>query len=555
MDCASAHSRKIAWAAVVGLAILHFAWLASYHVPAISTPDANSYFAQARRIAREGTTSFPLESPAQFVAPHWNEGTNGRYYCTHPPGLGVILAIPYILLGYSAATWVNLLLASMSLIVVFLLCRKFTGPNWALLATSLVALNLFANEHALFGDSHVAVQFVLLSALLCLFQMTRKDSSIAWGLAAGLLAGTIPTLRYPELLYLPALGLFVVIMACRRRVTVRSVMAFAFGVAVPLALLFGRNQIAYGGFWRTGYVATGEQAAFSVTALVQHAPTYLWKLLAEGAGLMFPLGVAGIAALLIDRKTRHYGLLLAGLIAPVTLLYMAWYWRPDPQSMRFLIPVFPLYTITGVWMMKRLIRKPHVALWVSAGILAVTAAWGVPRAVMGMRHLERNNRVLAEITEVLEQQVPPGSVVIAGIGVQQHLDFVGCWKLADAGLVNARPSDAAQEKGPGTLASGRSHLHELPTEARLDEFIDAVWEWAGDGSRVFLLAKPAEAFQWEQRIHIEQLHTISLPTGQTPRRARIDKRERADALPVPDPNSIFDLSLDGQVLVLYELER
>jgi len=559
MNSVLARSREVAWVAVVGLAILHFSWLAAYRAPAISTPDANSYFAQARWIAHEGTTSFALESPVQFVAPHWNAGADGRYYCTHPPGLGVPLAIPYILLGYGAATWVNPLLASLSLIAVFVLCRRLTGPYWALLAAALVALSPFANEHALFGDSHVAVQFLLLCALLCLMQMTKKGASTAWGLAAGLLAGAIPTLRYPELIYLPAFGFFVVLMARRGRVTVRSALAFAVGIALPLAALLTRNQIAYGGFWKTGYLATGEQTAFTVAALVQHAPGYLWKLLADGAWLMFPLGVAGIVALLSNRETRHEGLLLTGLIAPVTLLYMAWYWRPDPQSMRFLIPTFPLYTLAGVWMLSRLIRKPRMALWISAAILGVTAVWGVPRAIMPMQHLERDNRVLADITATLKQRVPKGSVVIAGIGVQQHLDFVGNWKLANATLVAARSGIASQDRGPRHLTPGERELLELPAEARWETFVDAVWKWADDGGRVFLLAKRAETVEWERRMgtgtHLDQLDSIKLPIGQTPRRDRPDERRRSDALPGPDPNSIFDLALDGQALLLFELVR
>ena len=553
-----ARSREVAWAAVVGLAILHFSWLAAHHAPAISTPDANSYFAQARWIAQKGTTSFALESPAQFIAPHWNAGANGRYYCTHPPGFGVVLAMPYILLGYGAATWVNPLLASMSLIAVFLLCRRLTGPYWALLAAALAALSPFANEHALFGDSHVAVQFLLLCVLLCLAQMTRKGTSIVWGMAAGLLAGAIPTLRYPELLYLPALGLFVVLMARRGLVAVRSALAFAIGIVLPLVALLARNQIAYGAFWKTGYVATGEQAAFSAAALVQHAPDYLWKLLTEGAWLMFPLGIAGIVAMLIDRETRHEGLLLTGLIAPVTLLYMAYYWGADPQSMRFLIPTFPLYTIAGVWMLTRLIRRSCAALWVSAGILAVTVAWGVPRAVMAMQHRERDNRILADITAMLRGDVPAGSVVIAGIGVHQHLDFVGNWKLADANLVAARPRIAAHDRGRGPvlLKSGHRELLELPMGARWDAFIDAVWEWAGDGGRVFLLAKPAESMEWKRRIpsgtRLAQLDSIDLPGGQAPGRIEPSGKRRSRALPGPGPNAIFDLTLDGQALSLFE---
>lgn len=557
MNFISVRSREVTWVAMIGLAVLHFAWLASYHAPAISTPDANSYFAQARWIAREGKTSFALESPAQFIGPHWNPGPNGRYYCTHPPGFGFLLAVPYTLLGYRVATWVNLVLASMSLIAVFLLCRRWTGPYWALLAATLVTLNPVVNEHALFGDSHVAVQFLLLAAIVCLLRLT-KGGLIIWSATSGLLIGAIPALRYPELLYLPALGLFIVLMARSGWVTRRSVVVFALGTALPLGALLVRNQITYGGFWRTGYLATGEQVAFSVAALVQHAPVYLLQLVASGAGLMFPLGVAGIVALLRHRETRREGLLLAGLIAPVTLLYMAWYWRPDPQSMRFLIPTFPLYTLAGIWMLSRLIQDRRVAVGVSVVILVVMAAWGVPASHMAMRHLERDNGVLADITAKLEQRVPPGSVVIAGVGVQQHLDFVGLWKLANANLVNA-PSKIAAQGGPGELVSERHQLLELPSEARWEAFVNAVWEWAGDTDRVFLLAKPADRLEWERWIqagcHLVQLDSIKLSRGHTPRRARPDRRPRSDALPLPDPDAVFDLKLDGQPLLLLELEH
>jgi hypothetical protein len=541
------------------MAALHFCWLATYHAPAISTPDANSYFAQARLIAQEGTTSFALESPVQFIAPHWNKAADGRYYCTHPPGLGFILAIPYFILGYSAATWINPLFASLSLIIVFLLCRRLTGQYWAVLAGALVALNPFANEHALFGDSHIAVQLLLLLAVLCLLRMADKKTSIAWGAAAGLTAGIIPTLRYPEMLYLPALGLFMVLMVRRRRVTMRSALAFVAGTALPIALLLARNQIAYGRFWRTGYAATGEQNAFGVATLIQHAPTYLWKLLTEGAWLMFPLGIAGITAMIINRKSRSEGMLFAGLIVPVTLLYMAWYWRPDPQSMRFLIPTFPLYTIAGVWMLERLAPRPSAAIPLAIGILVATAAWGVPRGIMGMKHLERDDRVLADITAMLEEHVPEGSVLMAGIGVQQHLDFVGRWKLADAESLNPRPRELGGEKGPGALESERSRSRESPAEPHRHAFIEAARKWAGDSGRVFLLAKPAEAERWKRFVptgfHLEQLDSVKLPVGRTPMRRRPGETKRSDALPEPAPNSIFDLALDGQALGLFELER
>jgi hypothetical protein len=145
------------------------------------------------------------------------------------------------------------------------------------------------------------------------------------------------------------------------------------------------------------------------------------------------------------------------------------------------------------------------------------------------------------------------------MGVQQHLDFVGRWKLADASLVTAGPGTTGRDNGPVSLASREQEILELPMEARRDAFIDAVWDWAGEGGRVYFIAKSAESIEWEQWLpagtRLEQLDGIVLPVGQTPGRDESGGRRRLDALPGPGPNSIFDLTLDGQPLLLFELKR
>jgi hypothetical protein len=501
-------------------------------------------------------TSFARESPVQFIGPHWNPGANGRYYCTHPPGLGVVLAAPYALLGYRAATWVNPVLASMSLLLVFLLCRPWTGPLWALLAAILAALNPMANEHALFGDAHIAVQFFLLGALFCLMQMANRPS-LAWACAAGLLAGAIPSLRYAETLFLCVLGLFVVLWALSGRLALRSALAFGIGAALPLVALLVRNHMAYGGFWKTGYVATGEQTAFTCAALVQHAPAYVWKLLAEGLGVLFPLGLAGIVTLLAERDTRRQGLLLAGIVVPVTLLYPAYHWRPDPQAMRFLIPTFPLYTLAAVWLLSRRIKGRRPAQCATVGLLLVTTAWGAPRSHMALRHLCRDNGVLAGVTARLEEHVPFGSVVIAGIGVQQHLDYVGRWKLADAGLMNPRTNAQGRSGGPARPTHDSLGNLDPHSQAAWEAFVSAARQWAGQRGLVFLLAKPQEGLEWERRLPagttLVVVERISLPKGQMPPRAHSFGEEPSDAPSRPGPNAIFDLQLDGEPLLLFEL--
>ena len=81
----------VAWfrgpAPIAALVVMHFLFLASFFEPAISTPDANGYMAQARLIAQKGRSDLAVESPAQYVGDHWMPTEKGRYYGQYPPGL------------------------------------------------------------------------------------------------------------------------------------------------------------------------------------------------------------------------------------------------------------------------------------------------------------------------------------------------------------------------------------------------------------------------------------------------------------------------------------
>jgi hypothetical protein len=85
------------------LTIIHFSFLILHFAPAISTPDAQGYFCQAKLIAREARTSFESESLLQYMGPHWFVGEDSRYYTTFPPGLPLLLAVIYNIFGYKAA--------------------------------------------------------------------------------------------------------------------------------------------------------------------------------------------------------------------------------------------------------------------------------------------------------------------------------------------------------------------------------------------------------------------------------------------------------------------
>jgi len=272
--------------ALLGLLLVggHFIFLMSYFEPAISTPDAQSYFVQAKLLAKEGKTYLQPESPLQYIGFHWNHTGDNRYYSTHAPGLPAILALVYWLFGPKATLLVNPLMASLSLLGLYLLCRLWVGQGWALLAAALMAVNPFANEHALFGDAHTAVSFFLVWALFFLASWSRTYS--AWcALAAGFCIGIIPAIRYPELILCPAFGIFVLFHYKIDKTFLRSIIAFAIGAAIPIAALCLRNQIAYGGFWKTGYAIAIGQKTFGWNYFVDSFLPFLIMLLANGCGL------------------------------------------------------------------------------------------------------------------------------------------------------------------------------------------------------------------------------------------------------------------------------
>ena len=52
--------------AVLVLVVLHFGLLMVFFEPALCTPDAHGYFAQARLLAETGSSLAKAESPAQY---------------------------------------------------------------------------------------------------------------------------------------------------------------------------------------------------------------------------------------------------------------------------------------------------------------------------------------------------------------------------------------------------------------------------------------------------------------------------------------------------------
>ncbi|MGD2111346.1 MAG: hypothetical protein PVI86_18365, partial [Phycisphaerae bacterium] len=218
------------------LVVAHFVLVMAFFEPAISTPDANGYFAQARLIATKQQTWFETESPLQYVPPHWLTADGKRYYSKYPPGLPLIAATAWRLGGPTAALMVNPIMASLSVLGLFMLCKNWIGGGWALLVGALAALNPVANEQALWAFGHTAVGFFMVWGLFCLAKWVRTYSP-PYAFAAGLCFGIIPTIRYAEALLGLAALVFVALHVKANPRCARSVLAGLIGAFIPITAL------------------------------------------------------------------------------------------------------------------------------------------------------------------------------------------------------------------------------------------------------------------------------------------------------------------------------
>ncbi len=197
-DCAHAHPRRAAvdrrpdyttvtdasparmpWALLISpLTLVHFVFLASFVRPAYSAPDADGYYAQARMLVLEGRSDFQPESPAQHLGVHWLEKEDGRFISRYPPGLSIVIGGVWKLFGRDASLYVNAVLASLTLPLVFLLCRPYSG-NWlALVGVWVQAADPAANRHALNADSHTLTTFCMVGGLFPVGPLGRRGGAL-----------------------------------------------------------------------------------------------------------------------------------------------------------------------------------------------------------------------------------------------------------------------------------------------------------------------------------------------------------------------------------------
>ncbi len=436
--------------AAVALAVGHLWWITAHLAPAIMSPDANGYVVQARLLAEEGRTSFATASPVQYVGIHWLETERGVFHSRYPAGLPVLFAAAWKIGGLGAVLYVNPLLASATVFLVFLLARRFVDGSLALLAAAVVAAVPVANLHALDADAHAAAACFLTGGVLALLRF-RETRAVGTGLLAGALLGAVPAIRYPEAI----VGVTIAGWLVWRVRPLAAAWPAVAGAALPIGALCLHNAAAYGAFWRTGYALTHEQTGFGLGYFRAHALPYLQALGGQGLALFFAFGVAGLAALAVDRTRRREGLLFAGIVVPLVLLYMAYYFGGGPGggagNLRFLIPTFPFFAVAGVWLLAQVVVPLGVAGRAALAAVAAVQLFMTLGASIPLLASARNSlRAAAGARLVADREMPAGSVVIVDRLLAESLDAVGRWKLVEESfLAGGGPGPGFGPGGPG----------------------------------------------------------------------------------------------------------
>lgn len=542
---------------ISALCIFHFIFLLHFFSPAVSTPDAQGYFAQGKIIAKYGHSYFTPQNNLQYLGPHWYSLDGQKYFTTFPPGFPCLIAVAYKLFGVNSVFLINLILASLSLAVFFFLCKNWLSNNWSLAAAFFLAINPFYNEHALFGDSHISLIFFFLMALLFLLK-TIKTRNFIYGILAGLAIGIVPAIRYAEFALFFVFGGYILWLFLAGKISAKTLVSIVIGALMPLFTLAMHNQMAFGKFWATGYGSSTISASFGFNYLIEHFVPFLAMLVTNGMGILFPLSIIGFIILLKNTATRPITVYLLSSTVILTLLYMGYMWPPDPQSMRLLLPTFPIYTLAAVYFIGSLRKKYKIAIL--SIVILVSLPWGVLGSLRAVKPLDLRNSVLQNITEIIENNIKEGSIIITNEGICQNLDVYDKWKLIDISILsksdttlNQRPMKPIRNKFASKLYAPLSGC------AFKDQVIEDLHQWSRN--KIYLISYEndveilkdliGDRFAIDTKALIE-MADFDLPV--MPVRKELTHNNKAQ---IPDypvgPNYIFDFEIRKGALAIVEL--
>jgi hypothetical protein len=299
----------------------------------------------------------------------------GRFYTDKLPGFSLMATGPYALAkaalrlpphplaakGFAywpADYWVTLctsgLLTALSGVVLAGLARDLgCGPLGSALVALAYGLATPAYAYATMSHGHQATSFALIAAFALLWRTDRPRQALRSGLA-GFLASYASVIELQVGPVSALLGLYLLAQAAGRLRKVSTVGDFAVGALLPVVLLLGYNQLAFGSPWDMGYFHHTTKVFADVHSKSNplglsrpEAVKALALLWGRHRGLLFyaPILVLVPPGLVALARRKLWGVLVVSTAAmaavfTVNLSYPEWTggWSTGP---RLLVPLLP----------------------------------------------------------------------------------------------------------------------------------------------------------------------------------------------------------------------
>ena len=516
---------RICGLVLAGLIVLTFSLLMfRTWLPVHGGVDQNGYMVGGKQLATTGSMALRPHrvdtgqiDPLQFVSSMWvglDLGSDEeRYLPKYPVGLPLIYAGMLKLGGAGSGVvlvhLVSPLSMALALLGVFLLARLLLGSVPALAVMILLAVSPATLALTNNPNSHAAA-LLLVTWGMYLLVLWWNGGSVIWGIVGAMLAGAATSIRYTEgLLVLP-----IAIMALlrvydarpRNGPTLLQATAVLAAWAVPVVALLWHNRVAMGAW--TGYDPTNESTGFAWKYFADNWDTMLHQLYAMGLMLLFPLALAG----LVSGFVWHWrlALILAAWILPSLLLYTAYYWAPDGQTVgysRFFLTILPPLAICAIglllWPAQHVaIAHPgtthhriHIAAVLATMLLlAISVPMGIATAQPSLESDFKTRKNLQQRADAVLRSVPSGSVLFCDArGLSEHLQLVSNYVLYSPEVFTRLMIDRLGNRNaeePSPMDPGRAHyLTEMlrgKTQAELDALRDEIAIGAlSSGKRVF----------------------------------------------------------------------
>lgn len=498
-------NRRLEWLCLAAVLVVQALLVGLYFVPTLGGVDCNGYHVCSRMVEQHDRFYQVPEDELAFVSRMWIVTDNGEYYPKYPPLYPLLAGVLLKIFG----GWAGLLVAPVCMVLavlgLYVLCRTFL-PGWAAVLAAWIGattplINAFANDQVSHGLSICCITW----GYAFFFRGTHERSKPCPGLmvASGLLLGYSIGARYPNaLMGLPVLLWF---WQHRKQTGWPGPIAWLIGGAIPCLFLAVFHWTAFGSPLRTAYSFTEEQDAFGLAHLIRHVHFYVPSVIAHGVGPIFWLFACGY--LVTWLRDRQKAWLYTLWMAPLTLLYMSYYFAPQHHPLgylRFLLPLGIPCVLLALTFLKELLsalQDARVRRLAIVALIVCQGGWGIFSSLEQLEMRFRFNDSKQRRVEFVRDNVPAGSVVFGEVELLDDLDY---WREHSLYWEMTLHQDkvaqyfGSRDSGPDSLQQERADAMKRllidVDKATFDERATALLDKPLKAGRAVYLAGPTEVF-------------------------------------------------------------